>query len=78
MTVQVTSTALMDALRQFWWENQLNITIVKPWPQTLSPQTQKPSTKGPWADTKILWATTAAPHRNFFVIVKYKDPIVKN
>ena len=28
--------------------------IVKPWPQTLSPKTQKPKTKGPWADTKML------------------------
>ena len=28
--------------------------IVKPWPQTLSPKTQKPKTKGHWADTKIL------------------------
>ena len=32
--------------------------IVKPWPQTLSPKTPKPKTKGPWADTKIPWATT--------------------
>ena len=31
------------------------VPIVKPWPQTLSLKTQ---TKGPWADTKILWATT--------------------
>ena len=29
--------------------------IVKPWPQTLSP---KPKSKGPWADTKLLQATT--------------------
>ena len=28
--------------------------IVKPWPQTLSPKTPKPKTKGPWADTKML------------------------
>ena len=28
-------------------------TIVKPWPQTLSPKTQKPKAKRPWADTKI-------------------------
>ena len=39
--------------------------IVKPWPQTLSPQTQKPKTKGPWADTKISWATTQPPPHNF-------------
>ena len=32
--------------------------IVKPWPQTLSPQTLKPKTKGPWADTKLSWATS--------------------
>ena len=32
--------------------------FVKPWPQTLSPKTPKPKTKGPWADTKISWATT--------------------
>ena len=31
--------------------------FVKPWPQTLSPKTLKPKTKGPWADTKISWAT---------------------
>ena len=31
--------------------------FVKPWPQTLSPQTLKSKTKGPWADTKISWAT---------------------
>ena len=30
--------------------------IVKPWPQT-----PKPKTKGPWADTKILW-DTQPPH----------------
>ena len=29
-------------------------SIVNPWPQTLSPKTPKPKTKGPWADTKIL------------------------
>ena len=32
-----------------------SIFIVKPWPQTLRP---KPKTKGPWADTKLLQATT--------------------
>ena len=36
----------------------VNKIIVKPWPQTLSPKT-----KGPWADTKISWATT--PPHNF-------------
>ena len=30
--------------------------VVKPRPQTPKAQTQKPK-KGPWADTKILWAT---------------------
>ena len=28
--------------------------IVKPMPQTPKTQTQKPKTKGPWDDTKIL------------------------
>ena len=34
--------------------------IVKPWPQTLSPKPfcPKTKTKGPWADTKLLQATT--------------------
>ena len=36
----------------------LSLTVVKPWPQTLSLKTK---TKGPWAYTKILWATTP-PH----------------
>ena len=38
--------------------------FVKPWPQTLSPKTFSPKPKkpknpkkGPWADTKISWAT---------------------
>ena len=37
--------------------------IVKPWPQTLSPKpfSPKPKTKGPWADTKLLQATTHHP-----------------
>ena len=34
---------------QYW-------SIVKPRPQTLSPKTPKPKTKGPWADTKNSWA----------------------
>ena len=34
---------------------------VKPRPQTPKPQTQKPNTKGPWAYTKISWATTTTP-----------------
>ena len=33
---------------------QFSKAIVKPWPQTLSLKTQKPKTKGPWADTKML------------------------
>ena len=33
------------------------VIFVKPRPQTPKPQTQKPE-KGPWADTKISWATT--------------------
>ena len=33
-------------------------SIVKPWPKILSPKTLKPKTKGPWAYTKIPWATT--------------------
>ena len=43
----------------YGWDKQrssyapINNLIVKPWPQTLSPKTQKPKTKGPWADTKI-------------------------
>ena len=32
----------------------LELSFVKPWPQTLSPKTQKSKTKGPWADTKML------------------------
>ena len=36
--------------------------IVKPWPQTLSPKTPNPKTKGPWAYTKILWALTPTNH----------------
>ena len=35
--------------------------IVKPRPHTPKSQTQIPNTKGPWADTKILWATTTPP-----------------
>ena len=40
-------------------ENIYNLTlpvtvIVKPRPQTPKTQTQKPKTKGPWDDTKIL------------------------
>ena len=31
------------------------INFVKPWPHTLCPKTQKPKTKGPWADTKMLY-----------------------
>ena len=34
-------------------------SIVKPWPKTFSP---KPKTKGPWADTKLLQATTHHHH----------------
>ena len=38
----------------------VTLIIVKPWPQTLSPKPfcPKPKTKGPWADTKLLQATT--------------------
>ena len=39
-------------------ESKSQTFIVKPWPQTLSP---KPKTKGPWADTKLLQATTHPP-----------------
>ena len=44
-------------------EPTYHFSIVKPRPQTLSTKTQKPKTKGPWADTKISWATT--PPHNF-------------
>ena len=42
------------------------LNIVKPWPQTLSPKpfSPKPKTKGPWADTKLLQATTAKFRQN--------------
>ena len=41
--------------------------IVKPWPQTLCPKplSPKPKIKGPWADTKMLEATTTHPPPNF-------------
>ena len=42
----------------FFWGG--TIFFVKPRPQTLSPKTPKPKTKGPWAYTKISWATTTS------------------
>ena len=33
--------------------------------QAPNPQTQKPKTKGPWAYTKISWATTTTPPITF-------------
>ena len=42
-------------------KKQIKAHIVKPGPHTPKPQTQIPNTKGPWADTKILWATTPPP-----------------
>merc|ERR1712051_823144 len=42
-------------------QSPIPFVIVKPRPHTPKPQTQIPNTKGPWADTKILWATTN-PH----------------
>ena len=49
-----------------WSPDEYGGSIVKPWPQTPKPQTLKPKTKGPWADTKISWATTPPhPPHNF-------------
>ena len=44
--------------------DRLEQTIFKPWHQTLSPKPFSPKfkTKGPWADTKFLQATTTTTH----------------
>ena len=44
--------------------NAILFLIVKPRPKTPKPQIQKPKTKGPWAYTKISWATTP-PHPTY-------------
>ena len=50
-----------DSIFEGLFKSPLN--IVKPWPQTLSPKpfSPKPKTKGPWADTRLLQATTTTP-----------------
>ena len=52
------STGLTRGIKIFKSMPLLAGSIVKPRPQTPKPQTQKPKTKGPWAYTKISWATT--------------------
>ena len=46
----------------FLLKGHSTLKIVKPWPQTLSLKTK---TKGPWADTRILWATHPTPPITF-------------